>query len=113
MERWCFRRFWKVLLLRMQVVVQVMQWLQRLLMEMMLEVVLEVVMVVPLHYLLVHTQHNLPGLVFEELLKLFGSLFVWEKPVLWTREIKEDESKQRLRERQRKSTRFLPVNGRS
>lgn len=48
----------------------------------MLLMMLEVIMVVLIHDLLVHIMDKLLGLVFEELLKLLGGLFVCHKPVL-------------------------------
>lgn len=101
----------EVLVLWMEVlglVLEVMQRLQRVLQGLVLELMLlmvvvlvvlvvvvvmlmmlmmlEVIMVVLIHDLLVHVTGKLLGLVFEELLKLLGGLFVCHKPVLWREE---------------------------
>lgn len=67
-----------------EVAVVVLMRLAGLLMVVMvlMMMLLQVVMVVMIHMLFVRIMGKLLGLVFEELLKLFGGLFVRDKPVL-------------------------------
>lgn len=78
--KWVLQRLvLELMLLLMVVVVVLVVWLLLLMMVMMM---MQVMMVVLINSLLIHIVENLFGLVFKELLKLLGGLFVGHKPVL-------------------------------